>query len=177
MAVTDDEHSDGEGERLACSMTGRRWEPLPFPIVIDSGACAFVLPTDWCGHVNLLKTPQSEAGGFFRAANSKYIFNEGQRLVSMMTREGAMRDMSFTVCSVTGALGSVSQMCRAGNKVAFNPQRGPEGPYIEHVEIGERLRLEEQGGLCILHAKAAPQERQASHIYETSKAFHWQVNP
>ena len=123
----DDEESDEESAQLVCSMTGRQWESLPFPIVIDSGACASVLPTDWCQHIDLLKTPQSEAGEFFRAANGKKIFNEGQRLVSMMTKEGAMRDMNFTVCSVTKALGSVSQMCKAGNRVVFNPPGTPKG--------------------------------------------------
>ena len=120
-------------------MFGRQWESLSYPIVIDSGACASVLPTDWCSHVHLTKTPQSEAQEYFRAANGKKIYNEGQKLVSMMTREGAMRDMSFTVCSVTKALGSVSQMCRAGNRVVFNPPWSSEGSYIEHEQTGERL--------------------------------------
>ena len=160
-----------------CSMTGRQWEALPFPIVIDSGACASVLPTEWCQHVNLVKTPQAEAGEFFRIANGKKIFNEGQKLVSMMTKEGAMRDMNFTVCGVTKALGSVSQMCKAGNKVVFNPPWSPEGSYIEREQIGERLRLEEQGRLYVLQVKVAPQEKQTSDIYAMHTRFHGQVNP
>ena len=142
---SDDEDSDEE-EQLVCSMSGRQWEALPFPMVIDSGACASVLPIDWCAHVQLLKTPQSEAKEYFRAANEKKIYNEGQKLVSMMTKEGAMRDISFTVCSVTKALGSVSQMCRAGNRVVFNPPWDHAGSYIENEQTGERLWLEEQGG-------------------------------
>ena len=88
-----------------------------------------------------------------------------------------MRDMSFTVCSVTKALGSVSQMCRAGNKVVFNPPWSDEGSYIEHEETGERLWLEEQGGLYVLHAKIAPQNKQSSNLCAMKKGFHWQVNP
>ena len=133
---SDEEESEEENEHLVCSMTGQKWEALPFPIVIDSGACASVLPSDWCSHVSLLRTPQADAGEYFRAANGKKIFNEGQKLVSMMTKEGAMRDMSFTVCAVTKALGSVSQMCKAGNKLVFNPPWHPEGSYIEHEETG-----------------------------------------
>ena len=91
-----------------------------FPIILDSGACASVMPTEWCRHIPVESTPQSEAGEFFRAANGKKIPNEGQRMVSMMTREGAHRDMNFTVCPVTKALGSVSQMCRSGHRMAFN---------------------------------------------------------
>ena len=52
---TDDEYSDEGGEGLVCSTIGRQWEYLPFPIVTDSGACASVLATDWCGHVNRMK--------------------------------------------------------------------------------------------------------------------------
>ena len=88
MPESEEEGSEEEEGQHVCSMTGRQWEPLPFPIVIDSGACASVLPTDWCGHVNLLKTLQSEAKEYFRAANGKKMYNEGQKLVSMMTREG-----------------------------------------------------------------------------------------
>ena len=177
MEDSDDEGSDDEQEQFMCSMTGRQWEQLPFPIVIDSGACASVLPTDWCNHVNLLKTPQSEAKEFFRAANGKKIYNEGQKLITMMTKEGAVRDMNFIVCSVTKALGSVSQMCRAGNRVVFNPPWDPEGSYIENEHTGERLWLEEQGGLYVLHAKVAPQEKQTSNIYAMQTGFQWQANP
>ena len=88
-----------------------------------------------------------------------------------------MRDMSFTVCSVTKASGSVSQMCKAGNKVVFNPPWSPEGSYIEHEQTGERLWLEEQGGLYVLQVKVAPQEKQTSNIYAMHQSFHGQVNP
>ena len=94
-----------------------------------------------------------------------------------MTKEGAMRDMSSTVCAVTEALGSVSQMCRAGNRVIFNPPWHPDGSYIEHEETGERLWLEEQGGLYVLPAKVAPQYRQTSNVCNINRDFHWQVNP
>ena len=88
-----------------------------------------------------------------------------------------MRDMSFTVCSVTKALGSVSQMCRAGNRVIFNPPWDPDGSHIEKEEIGESLRLEEQGGLYVLHDKVAPQEKQTSNLYALRSSFHRQANP
>ena len=51
---SDDEFSDEEEEQLVCNMTGRPWEALPYRIVIDSGVCASVLPSDWCNHVNLI---------------------------------------------------------------------------------------------------------------------------
>ena len=97
--------------------------------------------------------------------------------MSMMTKEGAMRDMSFAVFSVTKALGVVSQMCRAGNRVIFNPPLDPEGLYIESEQTGERLWLEEQGGLYVLRAKVAPQDRQTSNLYGMYPGFTRRVNP
>ena len=61
---SDDECSDEGDERMVRRMAARQWELVPFPIAIDSGACASVLPADWCSHVSSLKTPQSEAKAF-----------------------------------------------------------------------------------------------------------------
>ena len=66
----DDEEIDDENDQLVCSMTGQKWESLPFPIVIDSGACASVMPSDWCSHVNILKNT---------TGRSWRIFQSGQR--------------------------------------------------------------------------------------------------
>ena len=141
-------------------MTGNGWESLPFPIVIDSGACASVMPTGWCNHVPLRETPQSKAGDFYRAANGNRIYHEGERVISMMTQEGSLRDMRFTVCDVAKALGSVSQMCQAGHRVVLNPPWSPQGPYIELVSIGGKMWLQEEGGLYVLKTKVAPSCKQ-----------------
>ena len=50
-----------------------------------------------------------------------------------------MRDMRFTVCDVAKAFGSVSQMCRTGHIVVFNPPWHEDG-RVERLElIRERL--------------------------------------
>ena len=89
-----------------------------------------------------------------------------------------MRDMRFTVCPVTKALGSVSQMCRSGHKAVFNPPWEPEGSYIEHMEIGDRLWMEEQNGLYILNTKVAPTSRQTTSYWNSSnQGFQRPANP
>lgn len=133
----DEDESEEKSEQIVCNMAGQEWETLPFPIIINSGACACVMPTSWCNHTPIRETQGSKSGEFFRAANGLKIPSEGERLVSMMIREGTMREMSFTVCSVIQALGSVSQMCRTGHRVIFNPPWDPEGSYIEHMDAGE----------------------------------------
>ena len=92
----------------------------------------------------------------------------------MMTKEGTMRDMRFTVCPVTKALGSVSQMCRTGHRVVFNSAWDPEGSYIEHLDTGEKLWLEEQNGFYVLNTKVAPNHRQTANYWERSKGFNGQ---
>ena len=83
--------------------------------------------------------------------------------MTLKTKEGAVRDMKFEVCSVTRALGSVSQMCRAGHKVIFNPPRDPEGSYIEHIETGQKMWLTEKDGIYLLDVRVAPESRQTAN--------------
>ena len=103
-----DESEDEEADHLICTMSGNDWEALPYPIIVDSGASASTLPRGWCQRVKLWETPESKAGQGFQAANGESIPNLGRRAVTLMTREGVIRDMRFEVCNVTRALGSVS---------------------------------------------------------------------
>ena len=171
----DDESEEGEDERFVCNMTGEKWEQLPFPIIVGSGASASVIPTSWCPHIPVTPTQQSEAGEFFRAANGEKIYNRGQKLITMMTQEGVHRDMKFIACNeVSKALGSVSQMCRSGHRVVFNPGWDQEGSYIEHIESGQRLWMEEKNGLYMFNTKIAPTSKQT--VNRRNQGFGWQVS-
>ena len=55
-------------------------------------------------------------------------------------------------------------MCRAGHRVVFNPPGDPDGSYIEHVQTGECMWLEEQAGLYVLNTKVAPATRQTGNV-------------
>ena len=86
-----------------------------------------------------------------------------------------MGDMKFTVCDVSKAPGSVSQMCRTGHRVVFNPPWSEHGSYIELVEIGERIWLQEEGGLYVLKTKVAPTHKQTGR--QKAKDSPWQAAP
>ena len=74
--VIEDDSSDDEADcQLVCNMTGMKWEFPPFPIIVDSGACASVMPQNWCEHVPIRETQQSMVGEYFRAANGQNIHN------------------------------------------------------------------------------------------------------
>ena len=141
-------------------MVGDCWESFPYPIIIDSGACASVMPTSWCRHIPIEESEKSKAKEFFRAANGQMIFNEGQKLVTFMNKEGTLRDMSFTGCDASKALGSASQMRRTGHRVVFNPPWDPEGFNIERNETQETMGITEQNGLYVLDIRVAPRQRQ-----------------
>ena len=156
---------DGRGEieddvadedHLICIMRGNDWEALPYPIIVDSGASASTLPKSWCQHVKLWETAESKSGQGFHAANGHEIPNLGRKQVTLMTKDGAIRDMKFEVCDVTRALGSVSQMCKAGHKVVFNPPWDQSGSYIQHFEIGQKPRLTEKDGIYLVDMRVAP---------------------
>lgn len=137
-----DEEDDGDGdEDLICTMRGNDREALPYPIVVDSGASSSILPKDWCQHDKLREAVESKQGQTFNATNGKEI---GRRAATSMTREGAVRDVKFVACNATRALGSVSQMCRAGHRVAFNPPWYANGSYTEHTELGQKTWLTER---------------------------------
>ena len=55
MKICGSESEDEVGS-MVCHMTGVTWEQLPFPIIIDSGACTSALPTAWCQHVPIEET-------------------------------------------------------------------------------------------------------------------------
>ena len=173
----DGSSGDEEDCQLVCKMIGVRWESFPFFIIVGFGACASVMPKIWCGFVPIKKKPQSRAWEYFRVANVQTIHNHGEKVVSMMTREGTMRDIRFTVCDVSKALGSVSQMCRPGHRVVFNLFWCPAGSYIEHIDIGDAMWLEEQNGFYVLNTKVAPTQRQSMNERHNiwNEGFGWPV--
>ena len=115
-----------EGE-LISNMVGTAWESFPFPIIIDSGAAASVLPEKWCSHVQTMSTQASRNGEHYTAANGGEIFDRGDKTITMTSREGHLRNMKFTSCDVNRALGSVSAICNQGHIVVFNAADHSDG--------------------------------------------------
>ena len=98
-ARADDSDVEDDNEGMVCQMNGEQWEPLPFPIIIDSGACTSVMPTAWCQHVPIYETKGSRAGEFFKAANGDKIYKEGRKegCIAYDQRGGGQRYESHIV--------------------------------------------------------------------------------
>ena len=157
-----DEDSDNKDDETACNMTGESLEQLPFPVIINSGACISVMPTSWCSHVPTEETPESWSGESFRAANGDKISHEGRTIISIMAKEGARRNMWFIACEVSKARGSVSQSRRVERSVVYHPSWHEDGSHMQREETGEGMWLCEHNGLYVLDTRVAPQSKQTS---------------
>ena len=108
------------------------------------------------------ETEASRKGAYYTAANGGKIYNQDEKVVTMMSREGHLRNMRLTSCAVERALGSVSAICRQGHAVVFNASDHPDGSYIYNVHSGERMALQLKDGVFVLDAKVAPSNRQVN---------------
>ena len=138
------------------------WESLPHPIIIDSGASTSVLPLSWCAHVQTTETDASRRGEHYTAANGGKIYNRGDKIVTMMSREGHKRNTKFTSCDVERALGSLSGICNHAHTAVFNAPGRSDGSYIYNVHNGERMELQHKDGVFVLDTKVPPSRRQAN---------------
>ncbi len=74
------------------------------------------------------------------------ISNLGEKRFTGVMNGGITRNITAQVCEVNKALMSVRKICQAGNRVIFDE----EGSYIESKGDGERIWLEDQGGMYVL---------------------------
>ena len=88
------------------------------------------------------------------------MFNKGDKVVTLMSREGHMRNMRFTSCDVERALGSVSAICKQGHTVVFYAPDHPDGSFIYNIRSGERMELQHKVGVFVLDTRIAPSNRQ-----------------
>ena len=134
------------------------WEPMPRPLVVDSGAGETVLPENWCKAYALEKSPGSEANDFYTTADGTPVYNQGQKKLLLSTLDGrSVRKMTFQVAKVSKALGSVSQMVDGGNRVTFDVDaQGRDISCIENKQSGERIWLRRENGVYVLDMLVGP---------------------
>ena len=126
-ASSEESASDTEGEEAskkkqvnAVKMMGNIFERLPYPVIIDSGAAESVFPKSWCPFVATRKG--EDYGREYSAANGTPIVNQGQKTISMVTRDGKWIHSRFQLCNVTRPLASASRIVQKDHSVVFNPE-------------------------------------------------------
>ena len=118
------------------------------------------MPINWCAHIDARETEDSKKGQHDTAANGGKIFNEGEKMARMMSKEGMLMNMRFAACKVERALGSVSAICKQGHTIVFNGPEHPDGSYIQNLSTGEKIHLQHKDGVFVLDTRVAPKDKQ-----------------
>ena len=140
--------------------TSETFDDMKYPIIVDSGAAESVLPTNWCPQAAIIKGPKY--GAQYSAANGGKIKNEGERTVTMVTRDEQWCDFKFQVADIARPLASVDKLCEAGHSVVFNPSWDKRGSYILDPQDWTKTWLTRQDGVFVLETKVAPTRYQST---------------
>ena len=74
------------------------------------------------------------------------IPNLGEKKFTAYGEQGQVRAIKAQVCEVNKALLSVHKMVQAGNRVVF----ARDGSYAEDETTGERIEMQEKGGMYMM---------------------------
>ena len=117
------------------------WERIS--LKVDSGAIDTVIPRGVAAHVPVQETSRSRSGAGFRAANGSRIEHYGQKEIQGYSDEYQGVNLKAQVAEVKSALGSVSQMIKAGNRVHFEAGNC----YVENITTGKITPMVERNGM------------------------------
>ena len=150
------------------------WAPLPKPLVVDSGAGETVMPVDWLTSHPLTECDGSRANDFYTTADGSKVYNEGQRKLDVCTLDGQQRrSMTFQVARAKKALGSVSQMVKNWNKLAFLIKIS----CIQNKRTNEKILLRQENGIYVLDLMVALPQCTDPHFSPAGIAFMTLVSP
>ena len=113
-------------------------------VAMDSGAGDHVASPEDVEGFAIVESANSKAGRNFVAANGGKIINHGQATVHGRTPKGRRVASTFQVAQVTRPLYSVSKLCDAGYKVAFDDKEGVVSKNGDVIHVFKR-----EGGLYV----------------------------
>ena len=120
------------------------WQEIQ--LAVDSGATETVVGTNMLTNIATTQGEAYHQGVQYEVASGELLDNMGEKTFVGYNEEGAARRMTAQVCDVNKALLSVKKTVAAGNRVVFEPAGG----YIEDMQTGERLPLQEKGGMYMM---------------------------
>jgi len=121
----------------------QEWTEVVF--AVDSGATETVMNEEMLEDVETIEGRAFKRGVKYEVANGVRIDNLGEKRFTGITTEGSQRGITAQICEVNKALLSVRKVVSAGNKVVFD-----DVSYIEDKDTGERILIEDQGGMYVL---------------------------
>ena len=124
-------------------------------ILIDSGASDSVAPPGTFPDVKTLETNASKAGVQYTAAGGHKIDNLSMQRPYIFLQDGSRHIMSFQVAGVSKALGAVSRLVGAGNRVVLDDPN-TVGSFIENKTTGKQTPLRQHNGVYYLDVWVKP---------------------
>jgi len=120
------------------------WEEIE--MAVDSGATEHVMNEDSLRTIETKDGEASRQGVVYEVANGVRIPNLGEKTFVAESEEGIKRRMRAQIADVNKGLLSVSKVVKSGNRVVFEES----GSYIEDTQSGEKMWMEEKGGMFML---------------------------
>ena len=115
-------------------------------VVIDSGACASVIPEGWFADHPVWPVKGKRT---FKAANGACMEAKGRKVLRVHMQDGSQTHLNFTMLPVSRPLASVSQMVQNGSRVVFDSDCNG-GSYIEDRQTGRKHPLRLKNGVYVL---------------------------
>jgi hypothetical protein len=116
-----------------------KWERIK--VTVDSGANAPVMPPHFGQLYPVQESPGSRNGDSYMAANGGIIPNLGQKMLPVVTKEGAVRGYLSQCADVTTGLQSVIHLNRCGHGVWFDG----DDSFAVNKETGEMTQIDHDG--------------------------------
>ena len=120
------------------------WEEIEF--AVDSGASENVMGEDMLRSVEVKEGEAARRGVEYEVANGVRIPNLGEKTFVGFTDTGVRRNLKVQVCDVNKGLLSVSRVVQHEHRAVFDS----DGSYLEDKATGEKLWLQEKGGMYVL---------------------------
>ena len=124
-----------------CSST--EWEYVE--AVLDSGAIVTVIPAHVGQGYEIVPSAASKAGVMYEIANGEEIPNLGEKLMAIVTDDGAWKRLVAQVADVSKMLQSVRALVKAGHTVVFGDGEDGGSHYIYQKATGECIGVRDDG--------------------------------
>ena len=145
-----------EKKQAQCLMpiSNNEWEYIEF--ILDSGATTTVIPLHVGKEYDVLPSDASKAGVMYEIADGTEIPNLGEKLMPVVTAEGAWKGLRAQVADVSKALQSVRSLVRSGHVVVFGDGEDGSESYIVNKFTGECTAVKDDGVNYLLGLHIAP---------------------
>ena len=148
-----------EPEEVNQVRTQEGWEEVE--LAVDSGAGETVLEKNILKGVPMVQGDPYKKGVKYEVANGQLIPNLGQKTFAGENEGGLRRSLTGQVAEVNKSLLSVRRCLQAGNRVVFDPR----GSYVEDMDSGERMLLQEKDGMYMLKLWVKTEGKEKIHHF------------